>query len=89
MSISSSIQSGEGVLCTPYTVKVHEINKDDMMIAHAGVYTRLEKYRILLPSQGFTDPVHLHRTHPARIAAVGEHELVVHDSLDFLAKQNT
>lgn len=43
----------------------------------------------LLPSQGRPDPIHLHRTHPARIAAVGEHELVVHDRLDFLAKQHT
>lgn len=43
----------------------------------------------VLTSHGFTDPIHLHCTHPARIAAVRKHKLVVHDSLDFLAKQDT
>lgn len=51
-----------------------------------GVYTMQESN--LLPSQSLPDPVHLHRTHPARIATVGEHKLVVHDRLDFLAKQH-
>lgn len=43
----------------------------------------------LLPSQGFSDPIHLHCAHPSRIAAIRKHKLIVQDRLHLFTKQDT
>ena len=65
-----------------------EGNGGSELIYRVMLFTILRTRRSLPCTQCFSNPIHLHSTYSPSVAAIGEHILVVHDSLNFLPKEH-